>query len=464
MKKYVILLLLFVITLTTFAQTAKNMAIDQAFRESTVQELSKLIIDRYVFPDVAEQTAAHLQSQLKAGAFDQYTDLEAFAGALTKAVQSVNHDKHMRINPARLNMGPNIGPDDLVDHHLEELYRNRGRAGGFAETKLMEGNVGYVDFRGFAAPEVGGPVADSYMNLLSGADAIIIDLRKNGGGSPEMVQYLCSYFFDEKLHLNSLYWREGDRTEEFWTLEKVNGKKLPDVPLFVLTSSYTFSGAEEFCYNMQTRKRATLVGETTGGGANPGGGFPVNDRLMVFVPTGKAVNPVTGINWEGTGVEPEVKVPAEEALDKAHELAKIAAEKYRTDSRMKTKTVLDGFKYLVDNYEPGKTDDKLYETLKECVKKDIFKEWHINRIGYFYMQHDMPKVAEAMMAVNTRLFPESANTYDSYGEVLANNGKYKASLEQYRKAVETAKANDDQNLSLFMDNLAKAETIAKDKP
>lgn len=464
MKKYVIYLLLFIIPPVLFSQSPKEKSVDQAFRESTIQELGKMIEDYYVFPEVGKQTAAHLHSLLEAGKFDHYTDMEAFAKALTEAVQAINHDKHMRINASAGGMGRNIEPEDLADHLLEDHYRQRERGSGFAETKILEGNVGYVDFRGFARLSTGAPAADSYMNLLSGCDAIVIDLRKNGGGSPDMVQYLCSYFFDEKLHLNSLYWREGDRTEEFWTLDKVNGRKMPDVPLFVLTSNYTFSGAEEFSYNMQTRKRATLVGETTGGGANPGGGFPVNSSLVVFIPTGKAINPVTGINWEGTGVTPEVQVPAEEALDKAHELARVAAEKYRKDCRARDKKVMDGLKELANNFEAGKSEEKLHKKLGEGIELRLFDEWRINHIGYFYLQHEMPQVAEAIFASNTRFFPASANTYDSYGEILGHNGKYNESLDQYRKAVALAKASNDQNLPVFMENLAKAEKLAKGKP
>ena len=159
------------------------------------------------------------------------------------------------------------------------------------------------------------------MNFLANADAIIFDMRQNGGGHPGLIQYICSYLFDAPTHLNSLYWRQGDRTEEFWTLDDVPGPKMPDVPVFVLTSSYTFSGAEEFSYNLQTRERATLVGETTGGGANPGGRMPVNQRFGIFIPTGRAINPITGTNWEGIGVVPDIAVDADEAYDTALAMA-----------------------------------------------------------------------------------------------------------------------------------------------
>ncbi|MDJ0764442.1 MAG: S41 family peptidase [Myxococcota bacterium] len=132
-----------------------------------------------------------------------------------------------------------------------------------------------------------------------------------------------------------MYWRAGDRTEEFWTLDEIDGKKRPDVPVFVLTSDRTFSGAEEFTYNLQTRKRATIVGETTGGGANPGEVFDISPHLGIFVSTGKAINPVTKTNWEGIGVKPDVEVDAEHALEKATALAKRAARKYRKSIRLK---------------------------------------------------------------------------------------------------------------------------------
>jgi C-terminal processing protease CtpA/Prc len=140
---------------------------------------------------------------------------------------------------------------------------------------------------------------------------------------------LCSYLFDTKTHLNSLYRRQGDRTTEFWTLDEVDGKKRPNVPVFVLTSERTFSGGEGFAYNLQALKRATVVGEITGGGAHPGSDFDITSQLHIFVPTGKAINPVTKTNWEGVGVKPDVEVEAERALEKATALAKRAARKYR---------------------------------------------------------------------------------------------------------------------------------------
>ncbi|MCM3872588.1 MAG: S41 family peptidase, partial [Pyrinomonadaceae bacterium] len=139
--------------------------------------------------------------------------------------------------------------------------------------------------------------------------------RGNGGGSPEMVALVCSYLFGaEPVHLNDLYWREGNRTDEFWTRKEVVGKRYLNKDVYVLTSKRTFSGAEEFTYNLKNLKRATIIGETTGGGAHPGGGFRINEHFSMFVPSGRAISPITKTNWEGTGVKPDIEVPSDQAL------------------------------------------------------------------------------------------------------------------------------------------------------
>jgi C-terminal processing protease CtpA/Prc len=181
--------------------------------------------------------------------------------------------------------------------------------------------VGYLKFDMFAPPELCGPTAAAAMNFLAGTRALIIDLRENGGGAPRMVTYLSSYLFATRTHLNDLWTRRTDRTEEFWTLDSVPGRRFGGAkPVYVLTSAQTFSGAEEFAYNLKTLKRATVVGETTGGGAHPVRGQRIDEHFMIGVPFARAINPITHTNWEGVGVEPDVKVPASEALATAQRL------------------------------------------------------------------------------------------------------------------------------------------------
>jgi C-terminal processing protease CtpA/Prc len=193
---------------------------------------------------------------------------------------------------------------------------------GFEKLEILPGNVGYLKFNMFADPEVCGPTATTAMAFLENAAALIVDMRDNGGGSPEMVAYVTTYLFDERTHLNDLWTRSTGETKQFWTRPELPGKRLGTQPVYVLTSSRTFSGGEEFTYNLQSLKRATIVGETTGGGAHPVRGVSIDERFMIGVPFARAINPITNTNWEGTGVTPDVQVPAADALEKAQELVR----------------------------------------------------------------------------------------------------------------------------------------------
>jgi hypothetical protein len=443
--------------------SAQSDLLTSEYKEQAILRLNQLMNERYVFPEVAKATEEHLLAQWAAGHFDAFTNDESLAAALTESVQSINHDKHMRIraNP------PFVAPPNIPERRIEEQLTRRDRSRsanyGFNTVEVLEGNVGYLDLRGFAGLENAQAHADAAMALLSRTDAVIFDLRRNGGGSPRMVQYLCSYFFDEHVHLNSLYWREDDTTEEFWTLDEVGGAKMPEVPLFILTSGRTFSGAEEFSYNMQTRERATLVGETTGGGANPGGTMPLNDNLSVFIPVGRAINPVTQTNWEGVGVVPEVAVDAEIALDTTLVLARAAAEVFRTQQAAHFSQLLMDLHGQLETYTAGTSEAAILQRLTDCTQAGLLQEWDINLLGYEYlMEQEEPQIAEAIFSANTRLFPQSANACDSYAEALLMNGKVEAAIQQYQRAVELAAEQGDGNLELFRRNLANAKSRLED--
>lgn len=287
--------------------------VDPALLDALCQTLR----DNYVFPDVAERTADHIAQRAKAGAYDDL-DRRDLAAALTRDLRDFTHDLHFGAvalpegwtPPEQGRPEPAPDPRELAPFGVNKVER-------------LAGNIGYLDLRGFAPAELSHDTIISAVRLLQGSSALVLDLRRNGGGDPAGVQLLCSYLFDpaEPVHLNSLYFRPTDETREFWTQPEFPDLAMPDTPIYVLTSPNTFSGGEECAYNLQTRKRATIVGQTTGGGAHPVDGFPVASTILLRVPVGRAINPVTNTNWEGVGVRPDVQAPADDALNVALRLA-----------------------------------------------------------------------------------------------------------------------------------------------
>ena len=298
----------------------ENVTLDTAGRQRVIDGVAKNLKESYVYPDLAQKMEDAVRANQKRGDYDAITDPDAFANRLTKDLQAVSHDKHLGVNfsPVKL-------PPEGQKHNAEEEAQFRKMLErtncAFEKVEVLPRNIGYLKFNAFADPTFCGPTVVAAMNFLAHVDAIIFDLRENGGGDPRMVAMISSYLFDKPTHLNDLYNRKEDFTTQYWTLPYVPGNTLADKPAFVLTSKSTFSGAEEFTYNLKNLKRATIVGETTGGGAHPVDGHRIDDHFMIGVPFARAVNPISKTNWEGTGVEPDVQVKAAEALDKAEELA-----------------------------------------------------------------------------------------------------------------------------------------------
>jgi hypothetical protein len=201
---------------------------------------------------------------------------------------------------------------------------------GFVRAARLKGNVGYIDLSGFPNPGMFRDAANAAMKAVDGTDALIIDMRRNGGGSPVSVSYLCSFLFDagKPVHLNDLIWRnkgtETYRTQQFFTGRTPT--HYLNKPVVLITSHFTFSGGEEFTNDLKVLKRATIVGEVTGGGANPGGTLPVGSGLILFVPGGRAENPVTKTSWEGVGVQPDVEALTDDAFATAYRTALRAAK------------------------------------------------------------------------------------------------------------------------------------------
>lgn len=281
-------------------------------------------LDAYIFPEVAETIQADIEQRLEQGGYADIKGGQQLADTLTAQLQAMSQDRNLRLHFSPVPL-PHIAPQ--TDPSPEDLEQQRQTAcrRNFDINKIerLPGNIGYIQLFGFEPPDFAGEAMNAAMTLVAHTEALIFDLRHNQGGSPAMVAFLCSYLFPAHpaIHLNDLYWAETDQTHQWWTSPYVPGPRFLDKPVFVLTSPETFSAAEEFAYNLQVLKRATVVGETTRGGANPGRGWRLHDHFWMFLPTGQAINPVTNSNWDGTGVLPDVKVPAEIALDTAYIIA-----------------------------------------------------------------------------------------------------------------------------------------------
>jgi len=301
----------------------EDVPLDAATRTRVIDGAQRLLDEYYVFPDTAKKMIAAVRARQKHGDYDAIVDGDAFAKQLTGDLRAVSHDKHLGVDFSLLPLPGDKPREDKPDAASKARMRERiARVNcGFDKVEHLQPNIGYVKFNFFASPDLCGPTASAAMNFLADSDALIVDLRENGGGDPKMVAYVSSYLFDKRTHLNDIYSRRENKTEEYWTRDDVPGRRLAGKPVYVLTSARTFSGAEEFSYSLKNLKRATLIGETTGGGAHPVDSHRIEAHFSVGVPFARAINPVTKTNWEGTGVEPDVKVPAADALAEAIKLA-----------------------------------------------------------------------------------------------------------------------------------------------
>jgi hypothetical protein len=303
----------------------ENVTLDAAGRKKVIDGVNSSLNEYYIDAATASRMTDALKTREAKGDYDAISDGDEFASRLTKDLREVSHDKHLRVdfNPFKMPPRTAPSPEDEARFHQQMEHDNCA----FSKVEILPNNIGYIKFNAFMDASFCGSTVVAAMGFVAHTDAIIFDLLQNGGGQPAMVTMIASYLFGRPTHLIDIYNRKEDSTTQNWTLSYLPGPRLTKQPVFVLTSSRTFSGAEEFAFDLKNQKRATIVGETTGGGAHPVSPHPVADYFMVGVPFAKSLDPVTKTNWEGTGVEPDVKVPASDALATAE---KLALEKIRT--------------------------------------------------------------------------------------------------------------------------------------
>lgn len=421
------------VSMTTFATQDETLTPTQQI--SVMTELKKSLTEHYVYLDKAERVGELLEELMKEGKLADITDKRAFTKALTKEIQTVINDKHFRVIIPRPR--PNDQDRNVLDTHIEVL--TQFRKGGFQDIKILEGNVGYVKIDGFRAEDK--HQVDGLMTYLRTADAIIFDLTDNGGGG-QPVNYLTSYFLPENTLIVKTYHRKKDSWTELRS-EPVEGDRRLNVPLFIITSDFTFSAAEAFAYNLQARGRAIIVGEVSGGGAHPTAFFPLNNNVAVLMPNRRSYNTVTRSNWEAKGIVPEVLTTKEGAFKKAHELAKRAATHYKEERFIELKALL-----LTETYT-----DSLQLKVTEVVKDIIYRKHAESFMVPFFARNYNEKghhiAARLLLTTNASIHPDSSEAHFLLAELLKETKRFESAKTHLAKAIELAK-NKAENLERYL--------------
>ena len=292
-------------------------------RQAIVQDIARIARDKYIFPEKGLATAQAIQSHLEHGDYDAILSPSVFADRLTSDLRRASSDQHWSVQfNATLTSALYSGEDEVSEMDIELLKESIYRQNfGIARVEHLLGNIGYIDLHGFAWIGFGGAGESiaALMQLVAHCDALIFDMRRNGGGEVETLQVYISYFVEAAPVLyDSFYYRPSGETQQFWTMPYVPGKRLPNVPLYILTGGATGSGGEAFAYILQNMRGATVIGQKTLGAAHTTDLEIVQGHFQVEYPSGRSISPFTRGDWEGGGVLPDLAVPVEQALSVAH--------------------------------------------------------------------------------------------------------------------------------------------------
>jgi tetratricopeptide (TPR) repeat protein len=410
-------------------------------KKKIIDSTVHFVNEKYVFPEVAIQMESHLRKIQEEGFFDTISNPKDFAKVMTTELQSICHDKHLRLGyeSPRLNNDEKTEDEQEIDMLLNQLNPDFHDS-GIDRVEIFEGNIGYIRINHVMLTKDAKEALTSAFRILSNTFTIIIDVRNNGGGEPAYMQYCLAYFFDKPTHINSFYVRDTDELHEFRTVENIPGKKMTDVPLFVLTSRQTFSGGEGLAYNLQAQNRATIIGDTTGGGANPAMNWHLYKDFYILIPFGRAVNPITGTNWEGIGVLPDIPVQADKALDTALIHARLSALYYCNNRKEKIIKSYNQCLVKLDQAEnlykdsPRDAEKLIDSVLTNLLDTEVLDQSAVDRIGYKYLNKKKNQMAIGIFKVNVRKFPESAQVYDSLGEAYLESNNWELAKLNYEKA------------------------------
>lgn len=318
-KSIIAALLVLAAAAPALGQSQSDMQMTAASRQQLVEKLSEEVDKRYVFPERAKQVAASLREQHKRGAYDGITSARRLTEVLTAQMQATSNDRHLRVTYSEEPILARVpqaaaSPQEAANR----LGRMRAMNFGVEKVERLPFNIGYLELAGFVSAADAAETLAAAMTLLAHTDALVIDLRNNLGGDATTSTFLASYLLDKRTHLGDFYYRAGNRIEQRWSMDVVPGLRYGQKKdVYILTSRDTFSAAEDFSYALQNLKRATVIGQTTGGGANAGEDVPLMPKFSAFVPQSRLISPITKTNWEGVGVKPDIAVCAADALKTA---------------------------------------------------------------------------------------------------------------------------------------------------
>jgi hypothetical protein len=420
------------------AQQSRSLT-DPAYKNGVLQKIAGLIESKYVLAEKAKGFADEFKAKCASGAYDSLTEAKEFAEKVTADLVAITHDKHLNF---RVMVPSDVGEKAAGSlHHPVRYFRLRAKENtGFYKLEWIEPRIGYIDLRRFYSFDQAKDMAVAAMKFLANAQAIIIDIRENGGGSGD---YLSSYFLPYPTQLSGSYSRQTGSMTEFWTRRDIGTEPRLDVPLFILIGPNTFSASESFAYDMQFRRRARLVGEATKGGAHSVDLFGIDSQFEFYISTERAISPVTGGNWEGTGVIPDIRVPAAAALDAAIVEAKKAAEAYGRAEDAGLKNAVEEMQALADNaeklYREGKNQAAgaaLDSLFKIAQRAGMISEFFIDVFAYNFQSAQDEQMLFAILKKNTEFFPRSFTAFERLASVYYSKGNKELALRYFQKVLE----------------------------
>jgi len=437
------LLIVFLISILFSPIAFSQQNIAQTDKEQIIDEICTLLREHYVYPEIAETIIDSLQNNLKNGRYHKAKDNDVFSDLLTEDLQSVNQDLHLKAWSLRPRGDKSEEEPDWPEIFLNYISDDKKDNYGFISVQRFDGNIGYLELTKLKQLNSESKrIVKGAMDFLSNSDALIIDLRKNTGGHPEMIEFITSYFFEDRVQLTGAYQRVTGGIQESWTLKDFYNKKMVDIPLFILISKKTISAPEGFTYNLQTLKRATVVGEVTKGAANPGRFFRIKEMILLLVATGYAENPITKTSWEGVGIKPDIEISAEEALNRALKVAKESAKTYREKKDKELAGYIERLQMQIEEVEKlVEKDVRLGEELLNQVTDEWFGKEFINRFFFLEMGSDYRKKNNTKMAILVykqipRFYPEYITSYRKLADTYLSMGDNTSALRYLTKVLE----------------------------